>query len=85
MQKDGRKSKLKKLSHELNDIELEVDTMMQDIKVSPICSSDYPFNKVRRSLAIVGNDKHFYDHNSVSEEFFNKTKNSDENLWNGNL
>ncbi|KAG4974926.1 hypothetical protein JHK87_031747 [Glycine soja] len=82
MQKDGRKSKLKKLSHELNDIELEVDTMMQDIKVSPICSSDYPFNKVRRSLAIVGNDKHFYDHNSVSEEFFNKTKNSDENLWN---
>ncbi|KAL2990508.1 hypothetical protein AAZX31_11G206500 [Glycine max] len=80
MQKDGRKSKLKKLSHELNDIELEVDTMMQDIKVSPICSSDYPFNKVRRSLAIVGNDKHFYDHNSVSEEFFNKTKNSDENL-----
>ncbi|KAL5170560.1 hypothetical protein HKD37_11G032245 [Glycine soja] len=58
------------------------DTMMQDIKVSPICSSDYPFNKVRRSLAIVGNDKHFYDHNSVSEEFFNKTKNSDENLWN---
>lgn len=62
---------------------------MQDIKVSPICSSDYPFNKVRRSLAIVGNDKHFYDHSkrsgfSVIEEFF-KTKNRDEDLWNGNL
>ncbi|KAG4923545.1 hypothetical protein JHK87_049085 [Glycine soja] len=86
LQKDGRKSKLKKLSHVLNDIELEVDTMMQDIKVSPICSSDYPFNKVRQSSAIVGNDKHFYDHSkrsgfSVIEEFF-KTKNRDEDLWN---
>ncbi|KAH1153282.1 hypothetical protein GYH30_049093 [Glycine max] len=86
LQKDGRKSKLKKLSHVLNDIEHEVDTMMQDIKVSPICSSDYPFNKVRQSSAIVGNDKHFYDHSkrsgfSVIEEFF-KTKNRDEDLWN---
>ncbi|KAK7387304.1 hypothetical protein VNO78_28010 [Psophocarpus tetragonolobus] len=106
-QKDGRKSKLKKLNLALNDIELEVDmyntafakllrtdelsdnldTMMQDIKGSPICSSDFPFNKARRSLVIVGNEKHFYDNNkksssSFSEEYFYKTKNSDEDLWN---
>nr|KYP76077.1 hypothetical protein KK1_020299 [Cajanus cajan] len=87
LQKDGRKSKLKKLNHVLDDIELEVDTMMQDIEVSPISSSDFPFNKVRRSSAIVGNGKHFYDFPnknglSVSEEFFYKTENSDEDLWN---
>ncbi|KAL2333083.1 hypothetical protein Fmac_014296 [Flemingia macrophylla] len=87
LQKDGRKSKLKKLNHVLDDIELEVDTMMRDIEVSPISSSIFPFNKVRRSTAIVGNGKHFYDFPnknspSVSEEFFYKTGNSDEDPWN---
>ncbi|CAJ1960606.1 unnamed protein product [Sphenostylis stenocarpa] len=103
LQKDGRKSKLKKLNHELNDIELEVtwiwtynivplidrlaDTMVQDIKVSPISYLDFPFNKLRRSSAIVGNDKHYYyiDNKSASsdrEEFFYKTENNGRDLWN---
>ncbi|RDY00146.1 hypothetical protein CR513_16708, partial [Mucuna pruriens] len=87
LQKDGRKSKLKKLNHVLDDIELEMDTMMQDIEVSPLSSSDFPFNKVRRSSTIVGNGKHFYDFTNkngsfVREEFFYKTENSDEDLLN---
>lgn len=62
---------------------------MQDIEVSPISSSDFPFNKVKRSSANVGNDKHFYDFtkkngSSVSEEFFYKIENC-EDLWNGNV
>ncbi|TKY47264.1 hypothetical protein E2542_SST29324 [Spatholobus suberectus] len=61
--------------------------MMQDIEVSPISSSDFPFNKVRRSSAVAGNGKHFYDStnkngSSVSQKFFYKTENSDEDLWN---
>nr|XP_007146895.1 hypothetical protein PHAVU_006G079400g [Phaseolus vulgaris]ESW18889.1 hypothetical protein PHAVU_006G079400g [Phaseolus vulgaris] len=87
LQKDKSKSKLKKLNHELDDIELEVDTMVQDIKVSPISSSDFPFNKLRRSSAIVGNGNLFYDidnrnGSSDREEFFYKTENSDGDLWN---
>ncbi|KAK8468650.1 hypothetical protein PHAVU_006G079400 [Phaseolus vulgaris] len=90
LQKDKSKSKLKKLNHELDDIELEVDTMVQDIKVSPISSSDFPFNKLRRSSAIVGNGNLFYDidnrnGSSDREEFFYKTENSDGDLWNGSV
>lgn len=64
--------------------------MVQDIKVSPISSSDFPFNKLRRSSATVGNDNHFYDIDNRNgsadrEEFFYKTENSDGDLWNGNL
>jgi len=62
--------------------------MVQDIKVSPISSSDFPFNKLRRSSAIVGNGNLFYDidnrnGSSDREEFFYKTENSDGDLWNG--
>ncbi|XP_027931807.1 uncharacterized protein LOC114187693 isoform X2 [Vigna unguiculata] len=61
--------------------------MVQDIKVSPISSSDFPFNKLRRSSAIVGNGNHFYDIDNRNgsadrEEFFYKTENSDGDLWN---
>ncbi|KAK7305550.1 hypothetical protein VNO77_43456 [Canavalia gladiata] len=84
--KDGRKSKLKNLNYVLDDIELEMDIMTQDIKVSPTSSSDFPF-KVKRSSAVVGDGKHFYDltdinDSSISEEFFYKTENSNEDLWN---
>ncbi|XP_027337596.1 uncharacterized protein LOC113851333 [Abrus precatorius] len=84
--KDGKKSKLKNLNHVLDGIELEMDTMMQDIKVSPTNSSDFPFNKVKRSSAVI-RDKHFYDltnknGSSISEDFFYKTENSNEELWN---
>ena len=64
--------------------------MMQDIKVFPINSSNFPFNKVKQSPAIAGDCKHYYDHankngSSVSEEFFYTTENSKEDIWNGNI
>ncbi|KAJ1422948.1 hypothetical protein SESBI_12715 [Sesbania bispinosa] len=85
--KDGRKSKLKNLNHVLDDIELEVDTMMQDIRVSPVSSSNFPFNKLKRSSTIVGDCKHYYDHtdkngSSITEEFFYETENDNEDIWN---
>lgn len=64
--------------------------MMQDIKVSPISSSNFPFNKVKQSFAIAGDSKHYYDHakksgSSISEEFFYESENNTEDIWNGNL
>ncbi|CAJ2640515.1 unnamed protein product [Trifolium pratense] len=86
--KDGRKAKLKNLSHMLDDIELEVDTMMQDIGVSPI-SSSFPSNKMKQSSAVIEDHKLFYDHadkneSSINEEFFRKTENNENNKdrWN---
>ncbi|KAG2395021.1 uncharacterized protein HKW66_Vig0076040 [Vigna angularis] len=63
------------------------DTMVQDIKVSPISSSDFPFNKLRRSSGNVGNGNRFYDIDNRNgsadrEKFFYKTENSDGDLWN---
>ncbi|BAT88223.1 hypothetical protein VIGAN_05167100 [Vigna angularis var. angularis] len=61
--------------------------MVQDIKVSPISSSDFPFNKLRRSSGNVGNGNRFYDIDNRNgsadrEKFFYKTENSDGDLWN---
>ncbi|XP_012571282.1 uncharacterized protein [Cicer arietinum] len=83
--KDGRKTKYRNLSHVLDDIELEVDTMMQDIGVSPI-SSSFPSNKLKHRSAVIEDHKSFYDNNdkngsSISEEFFSKTENN-EDTWN---
>ncbi|CAL0301357.1 unnamed protein product [Lupinus luteus] len=85
--KDARKSKSKNLNHVLDDIELEMDTTMQDIKVSPISSSNFPFNKVRQSFANAGDCKHYYDHadkndSSINEEFFFENENRNEDIWN---
>ncbi|KAL1332388.1 uncharacterized protein [Arachis hypogaea] len=86
--KNGRKSKMKNLDYVLDDIELEVDTMMEDIKVSPISNSqNFPFNKVKLDSAVAGDRKHYYDYankkgSTVSEEFFYTTENSKESLWN---
>ncbi|RHN67897.1 hypothetical protein MtrunA17_Chr3g0107711 [Medicago truncatula] len=87
--KDGRKTKLQNLSHVLDDIELEVDTMMQDIGVSPI-SSTFPSNKSKQSSTIIEDHKYFYDHTdkngpSISKEFFHKSEDNENNedTWNG--
>ncbi|KAL5077036.1 hypothetical protein RYX36_016020 [Vicia faba] len=86
--KDGRKKKLKNLSHVLDDIELEVDAMMQDIGVSPI-SSSFPSKKLNQGLKVVEDHRHFYDHidknrPSISKEFFHETENNENNedTWN---
>ncbi|GAU18628.1 hypothetical protein TSUD_124610, partial [Trifolium subterraneum] len=86
--KDGRKAKLKNLSHMLDDIELEVDTMMQDIGVSPI-SSCFPSNKMKQSSTVIEDHELFYDHadkneSCINEEFFRKTENNENNKdrWN---
>ncbi|XLS43690.1 hypothetical protein HN51_000555 [Arachis hypogaea] len=79
---------MKNLDYVLDDIELEVDTMMEDIKVSPISNSqNFPFNKVKLDSAVAGDRKHYYDYankkgSTVSEEFFYTTENSKESLWN---
>ncbi|CAL5202691.1 unnamed protein product [Lathyrus oleraceus] len=86
--KDGRKKKLKNLSHVLDDIELEVDAMMQDIEVPPI-SSSFPSKKLNQGSKVIEDDMHFYDHidknrPSISKEFFHKTENNENNehTWN---
>ncbi|MED6121492.1 hypothetical protein PIB30_030679 [Stylosanthes scabra] len=88
LRKDGRKSKLKNLDYVLDDIELEVDTMMEDINGSPINNSqNFPFNKVKLDSAVTGDRKNYYDYankkgSTVSEEFFYTTENRKEGLWN---
>ncbi|XP_058787845.1 uncharacterized protein LOC131662157 [Vicia villosa] len=86
--KDGKKKKLKNLSHVLDDIELEVDAMMQDIGVSPI-SSSFPSKKLNQGSKVIEDHGHFYDHvdknrPSISKEFFHKTENNENNedTWN---
>ncbi|XP_019419350.1 PREDICTED: uncharacterized protein LOC109329909 isoform X2 [Lupinus angustifolius] len=85
--KNGRKSKLKNLNHVLDDIELEMDSTMRDIKVSPISSSNLPFNKVNQSFTNAGDCKHYYDDadknvSSINEEFFFENEYRNEDTWN---
>ncbi|KAE9594476.1 hypothetical protein Lalb_Chr18g0054201 [Lupinus albus] len=87
LQKDARKSKLKNLNHVLDDIELEMDTTMQDIKVSPITSSNFPFDKINQSFTNAGDCKHYYEHadknvSSINKEFFFENENRNEDIWN---
>ncbi|KAI4307783.1 hypothetical protein L6164_030930 [Bauhinia variegata] len=88
MLKDRRKMKLSKnFNHVLEDLELEVDTMMQDINVAPNSSfSNYTYNKVRKSLApaedcMLQRDLTKKGGSSISQEFFDITENSNGDPW----
>ncbi|KAF7833841.1 uncharacterized protein G2W53_016174 [Senna tora] len=87
--KDGKKMKFSKdVNHVLEDLELEVDTMMQDIKVASISSfPNFPFNKGKQSLETARDYKHFSDHahkygSSNSQEFFFNAENNNDDIWN---
>ncbi|KAI9070645.1 hypothetical protein K1719_047392, partial [Acacia pycnantha] len=87
--KDEKKKKLSKaINHELEDLELEVDTMMRDINAAPISKFlDLSYNRGKRSLVASHKYNHFSDQankygSSISQEFFYNSEIKDDDIWN---
>ncbi|KAI9086603.1 hypothetical protein K1719_031464 [Acacia pycnantha] len=87
--KDEKKQKLSKaINHELEDLELEVDTMMQDINAAPISKLlNLSYNRGKRSLVASQEYNHFSDQankygSSISQEFFYNSEIKDDDIWN---
>ncbi|XP_028805088.1 uncharacterized protein LOC114760012 [Neltuma alba] len=89
MLRDERKKKWSKaINHELEELELEVDTMMQDINAAPISNfSNLPYKKGKRSLVTSQDYNHFNDQAnkngvSISQGFFYNSEIKDDDIWN---
>ncbi|KAK4278499.1 hypothetical protein QN277_016337 [Acacia crassicarpa] len=85
---DEKKKLSKAIDHELEDLELEVDTMMQDINAAPISKfSNLFYNRGKRNLVASQEYNHFSDQankygSSISQEFFHNSEIKDDDIWN---